>query len=480
MKFFPNKRVTLCALAFGLAFGVTAPSFATNGYFLIGYGAKTRGMGGTGVAYAQDALAAAANPAGMADVEMDTMRVDAGAEFFIPKRAFTQDSSTLESGFPGSDGPVNHKSGANVFMIPSMGGIYKFNRKLTIGMAAIGNGSNTRYDQTIPGNPTCIDGNTSAGSASTAYNFNCLGSPTVGISLIQMQMIPGAAYKINKNHTLGFALTLAAQQFRAYGLQAFGLNGLGYADGPNLTNRGNDYSYGAGARLGWLGKFFSQRLSIGANYASRTYMTKFDKYRDLFAEQGSFDIPEHYALGAAFAVTRKLTLAFDYQRINYSDIKSIGNKGPDAADQFNFFPSGCQPETDAAGNITGNTCLLGRNDGMGFGWSDQNVYKVGVNYDYDSKWSFRAGYNYAKSPINDDELLFNFMALAVSEQHATTGMSYRPNKNIEWSMNYQHAFKNTIKGRTALGPNAGLPVNGENASIDMYINTLGVSFSYRM
>jgi long-chain fatty acid transport protein len=475
MKFFPNKRVTLCALAFGLAFGVTAPSFATNGYFLIGYGAKTRGMGGAGVAYAQDALAGAANPAGMADVEMDTMRVDAGAEFFIPKRAMVHDSSTLESGFPGSDGPVNHKSGSNVFLIPSMGGVYKFNRKLTIGMAAFGNGANTRYDQTIPGKPECMDGNTSGGTGSTVYNFNCLGSPTSGVSLINMQVTPGAAYKLTKNHTAGFALTLAATQFRAYGLQAFGQEGLGYADGPDLTNRGNDYSYGAGVRLGWLSKFFNRRLSIGANYASRTYMTKFDKYSDLFAEQGSFDLPEHFALGAAFSATKKLTVAFDYQRINYSDIKAIGNKGPDASDPFNFFPDGCETLADGS-----NSCLLGRNEGMGFGWEDQNIFKVGMNYDYSDKWSFRAGYNYGESPVQQEELLFNFAALAVSEHHATFGMSYRPNKNMEWTMNYGHAFKNTIKGQTALGPSAGLPVNGDNASIDMYINTLGVSFGYRM
>lgn len=475
MILFPDKRVFSCALALGTALGATAPAFATNGYFLIGYGAKTRGMGGAGVAYAQDSLAAAANPAAMAAIDMDTMRIDVGGEFFIPKRGFVNDSSTLESGFPGSTSAVEHRSGANVFLIPSMGGAYKFNRKLTVGMAVIGNGANTRYDQTIPGNPTCIDGNTSGGTGSTVFNFNCLGGPTAGVSLIQMQMLPTVAYKLTKTQSIGASVTLAVQQFRAYGLQAFGQDGLGYADGPDLTNRGNDYGYGAGIRLGWLGKFFKGRLSLGANYASRTYMTRFDKYRDLFAEQGAFDIPEHFALGVAFNATKKLTIAADFQRIMYSDIKSIGNKGPDAADPFNFFPSGCQGLPDGS-----NSCLLGRDDGMGFGWEDQNIYKIGINYDYDSKWSFRAGYNYAETPIQEDQVLFNFLAPAVNEHHVTLGLSYRPSKNIEWTANYMHAFKNTIKGPTALGPNAGLPVNGENAAIDMYINSFGVSFGYQM
>jgi long-chain fatty acid transport protein len=472
MRMLPRK---LFAIAISAGCFLPTLTFATNGYFLIGYGAKARSMGGAGVAFAQDGLAAAANPAGMSDVKMDTMRIDVGGEFFLPKRGFVNDSSTLESGFPGSDGPVNHRSGSNVFLIPTMGGIYKFNRKLTVGVAVIGNGANTRYDQSIPGKPSCIDGNTTGGTGSTVFNFNCLGSPTAGASLLQAQMLPGASYKVSKNHSIGASLTLSAQQFRAYGLQAFGQDGLGYADGDNLSNRGNDYSYGAGIRLGWLGKFFKQRLSVGANYASRTYMTQFDKYKDLFAESGSFDIPEHYALGVALSVTKKLTVAADYQRIKYGDIKSIANEGPNAADPFNFFPSGCETLPDGS-----NTCLLGRDDGMGFGWHDQNVYKIGVNYDYSKAWSFRVGYNYAETPIQEDQVLFNFLAPAVNEHHATLGISYRPSKNMEWSMNYMHAFKNTIKGPTALGPTAGLPVNGENASIDMYINSIGVSFGYKM
>ena len=127
------RSVSPKALACALAVGVALPAsvFATNGYFLIGYGSKSRSMGGAGVAYGQDALAGAANPAAMADLDVSTMRIDAGAELFVPKRGFVHDSATLESGFPGSDTGVNHRSGSNVFPIPTMGGVYKFSRKLT-------------------------------------------------------------------------------------------------------------------------------------------------------------------------------------------------------------------------------------------------------------------------------------------------------------------------------------------------------------
>ena len=474
MKLIIRHLIALVSLAMCI---LPVTTYATNGYFLIGYGAKSRSMGGVGVALGQDGLAAAANPAAMSDVEIrGAMRLDVGGELFVPNRAFIHDSATLESGFPpASDTGVNHESGANEFLIPSMGAIYKFNRKLTIGMAAIGNGANTRYNQSVPGIPSCVGGDTSGGTGSTAFNFNCLGSQFAGVNLIQMQMLPSIAYKVNKNHTVGASLAIGVQTFRAYGLQAFGQSGLGYATGPNLTNKGNDWSYGAGIRLGWLGKFMKKRLSLGANYASRVYMTEFDKYSDLFAEQGDFDIPEHWTIGLAYKVNDKVTVAADYQKIYYSDIASVGNSGPDPSDPSNFFPAGCMPEPGG-----GNTCSLGRDMGMGFGWNDADVFKIGVSYDYNKKWTFRGGYNYAEAPMDPDQILFNFLAPAVVEHHATFGIGYRQSRNIEWNLNYSHAFKNTIAGPTVLGPVGGLPVAGENGAAKMYINTVGISFGYIM
>ena len=94
-------------------------------------------------------------------------------------------------------------------------------------------------------------------------------------------MLPSLAYKVNKNHTIGASIAIGVQQFRAYGLGAF--EDLGFA-GPGATKtsgNGNDWSYGAGIRLGWMGKFFDKRLTLGTNYASRVYMTEFDKKRDI-------------------------------------------------------------------------------------------------------------------------------------------------------------------------------------------------------
>jgi long-chain fatty acid transport protein len=438
-------------------------AYATNGYFLIGYGAKSRGMGGVGVAYGQDGIAAAANPAAMADVDIDgAMRIDFGGELFLPKRSMTHSSDTL--------GNTDEESGSNLFVIPSMGAIYKFNRKLTMGFAFIGNGANTRYDQTVPGKPNCVNGNSPEGVGSYFFNFNCnADSQTVGVNLLQAQMLPSVAYNVTKTQTIGASLAIGIQSFRAYGLGAFQDLGFAGEGATGTSDNGNDWSYGAGVRLGWLGKFLDKRLTLGANYSSRVYMTKFDKYDTLFAEQGSFDIPENFALGAAFKVTPKITLVGDIQRILYNDITSVSNPGPNAEDPTDLNPL-C-PGVDTP------NCLLGGDDGMGFGWKNQTVYKIGLNYDYNPAWSFRAGYNHGTGVIKNDQVLFNFLAPAVTEDHLTLGASYRPNKNMEWSFNYQHAFEKTIKGTTAY---TNLAPGEDNGAISMYINTFGVSFAYMM
>ncbi len=474
MRFILSKRILSYALAISCMLGATTSCFATNGYFLIGYGAKARAMGGAGVAMGHDSLSAAANPATFADVKLSAMQVDIGADFFIPRRAVSHNADILGDEY-------RNNSGANLFLIPAMGGIYKFNRRMTIGMAAVGAGSNTRYNQSVP---ECEDNDPNT-VGSTFFNYNCNGSPTIGINLIQMQMLPTIAYKLTKQHAIGASLAIGIQTFRAYGLGSFGAPGspLNFSgDRDNLTNRGNDWSYGLGFRLGWLSHFFDRRLSVGLNYSSRVYMTKFDKYSGLFAEQGGFDIPENYAIGLALRPTDKLTFLFDVQKTRYSSVRSIGNPGPDQADPFNFFPTGfgCVATTANSG---GNTCAMGENNGLGFGWQDQMVYKAGIQYEYNPTWTFRLGFNYGKAPIPTDQRLFALLAPAVVEKHATVGLSYKMSKNVEWGMSYVYAFKNTLKGKSVFYPqgiNTIDELEKPNAAMSMYQHSLGITFSYLM
>ena len=59
-------------------------SNATNGMFLIGFGAKSRSMGGVGIGYTQDSLGNAMNPAGITAIGEEAMRIDADFMVFRP------------------------------------------------------------------------------------------------------------------------------------------------------------------------------------------------------------------------------------------------------------------------------------------------------------------------------------------------------------------------------------------------------------
>jgi len=461
MKLF-SKRLVASAIIAGLS--VPASSYATNGYMLIGYGAKSRAMGGVGVAMGQDGLAAASNPATIADVA-DTLnaetnwRVDVGMDIFKPKAAVYQDANALL-------GPVvNQESGApstafstenGYYFLPAMGFVSKIDDQLSWSFAMVGSGAASLYDQSLP-----------AGEDSYFFNFNGLGGDKLEIRLMNLQMLPTIAYKLDDKNTIGATLVVSVSLFKANGLLAFEELGFGASAG-NLSNMGTDVSYGGGLRLGWKGKFAEEKLHIGVNYSSRTYMSEFDDYKNLFAEQGDFDIPSSYAIGFAYEFTPAITTYIDIQRINFSEVASVGNKGPQISG--GFFPCGDL------------SCgALGLDEGLGFGWEDQTVFKIGASWAYSPEIVLRAGYNRGDNPIPNDQVLFNMLAPAIDEEHLTLGGSYLFSDAMELSVSYVHAFKNTITGPTTFQPVGADPANPvNNASLTMEQNsisaTLGIKF----
>ena len=102
-----------------LALLTATGAYATDGYFAHGYGVKSQGMGGVGIALPQDALAAAANPAGMGLIGS---RVDFGVTWFRPSR----ETEIVGNAAPGVDGTYSANDTRN-FIIPEFG----YNRELT-------------------------------------------------------------------------------------------------------------------------------------------------------------------------------------------------------------------------------------------------------------------------------------------------------------------------------------------------------------
>ena len=113
-------------------------SHATNGYFQHGYGARSQGIAGIGVALPQDALAAASNPAGTAFL---SERVDLGLTWFVPERGAEITGGNLF----GADGKYSGNDRKH-FFIPEFGHLKPLPGNLTAGIAVYGNGGmNTDY-----------------------------------------------------------------------------------------------------------------------------------------------------------------------------------------------------------------------------------------------------------------------------------------------------------------------------------------------
>ncbi len=87
-------------LAIALAIGATAPAYATNGYFSDGYGIKNEGLAGAGIAFPQDSLTIATNPAGLTVPEPS---FDVGLDIFLPRRSATIDQGGGSTRFDGND-----------------------------------------------------------------------------------------------------------------------------------------------------------------------------------------------------------------------------------------------------------------------------------------------------------------------------------------------------------------------------------------
>lgn len=406
MTFKPNALRAAALLALGSAL---LPAHATNGYFPHGFGLKAKGMGGTAVALTHDAFAGVNNPASAAYVGN---RYDIGAEIFLPKRSAT--ISTLT-------GPMEVESGKSAFLIPEFGYNVALSDKLAVGLTVYGNGGmNTSYAP-FPDNS----------------NFLCsqagCGNGKLGVNLMQLIVAPTVAYKLADNHSLGLSPLLVYQQFEAYGLNAPGFG---------IENQGKDSSTGIGVRLGYMGKF-GDAVTVGASYSPKINMSRFKDYANLFAESGDFDIPENYAVGIAVQASPSVLVALDYSRINYSKVAAVGNAS------FPNFANG-----------------FGAPNGPGFGWQDVKVVKLGVQWEMNSQWTLRAGYNHGTNPVTSADVYLNTLAPGVIKSHITVGGTYAMSTNEELTFAAWHGKKNTVSG-TAPAP----------TSIAMSQNGFGLQYS---
>ena len=412
------------AVAVTAALFTPMAAMATNGYFGHGIGMKSMGMGGTGIALAQDSLASATNPAAAAAVGN---RIDFGLNLFRPDRKATISGTgggCCNGSFDGNE--------TAIFPIPEFGYNLDLGNDRAFAITVVGRGGmNTDYDKEI-------------------LLFSGGSGVKPGIDLAQLYISPTYAMKVNQDHSVGVTLNAIYQRFKAEGLDGF----IPFSsDGANVTSGDYSSSTGFSVGIGWTGKI-SSTLTAGATYTSKASMSKLDNYSGLFQDEGNFDIPATAGLGIAHMMSPDVTLAIDVTKIFYSGVDTVHNP---LANMF--------------------TAPLGAADSAGFGWEDMTVFKIGLSWKAANDLVMRVGLNHGDNPIPTDQTMFNILAPGVVEDHITLGATKTLANGAELTFMYMHAYENEVKGSGSI---PGAPLPGGEADIRMSQDAIGVAYGWDM
>jgi len=217
------------------------------------------------------------------------------------------------------------------------------------------------------------------------------------------------------------------------GIVQYGALDINYNNGSNVgAGIAQDiaFGYSLGASYAFE-KAGVPGLTLGAVYKSAIEMDYKDQLTNAtapFAAAGVTGIPTQleqpveYGAGISYALARH-TFAFDFKRILWSGAKGYKD----------------------------------------FGWRDQNVYIAGYQYAA-AQWQLRLGYNYAKSPIVEQNWMagggaalnmFNLLGFpATVERHWSVGGTYAFNEkfSLDAAFVYAPEVEERFTSATASGP----------------------------
>lgn len=382
---------------------------------------KSLGMGGVGIGYAQDAMAAAHNPGSAASIGN---RLDLGVTFTHLDGHVKNHGSLLG---PLVDGTFDAYHKPKNFWSPNFGINYNLNCDWTVGVVV--------YNRDL---------------SKTTYRkpFFLLGTTPPGIEYVNETISPYVAYHWGC-HNFGISFNWQVQRLKLDGFQNFD-NTLRSIEPGHVTNKGYNYSNGLGITFGWYWQV-TDTLNIGATYQPETKMSRLKKYNGFLAHHGRFDIPQKIGVGLSWRFLECATFAFDYEFIDWKQNKGVSNSLLD----------------------DGVLNLLGANDGPGFGWKSKSYYRCGIDYAFTDNWILRAGYRYAETQIQRSQTALNAFTLEPLVEHILTiGATWYINCNHEVDFFAGYGLPNRLHGKNSIPEGLG----GGNS--DLYQEIWAAGFSY--
>lgn len=416
-------------------------ALATNGYFTHGVGTHSKAMAGAGDAMPGMAIDVVNNPASGILVRE---RLDLGVGLFSPSREYSVTESQLNGQYGAfSLGAGTVESDSDYFLIPYIAKNWHLSEDRAFTVAFYGRGGmNTDYR----GGTATFDPDGPGPAPITTFPGS-FGAGNTGVDLAQAFLELNYSVKVG-DWALGIAPIISYQMFEATGMSAFAPYTRTFAASggtqfpENISDRGSDSSFGYGLKVGAIWNA-TDRVALHTAYQSEIRMDEFDKYSDLFAEQGGFDIPATVRAGISYKASDQVKLHFDVERTYYSDVGSVGNPLTGVG--------GCP--TAGLGGTDIESCA-GGDRGFGFGWDDITVYQFGLEYKLpgDRNMTWRAGYNYGEQPIAKENVLVNIAAPATVEQHFTMGLCFDLDNGDHLSFALMHAPRKSVTGPNLFDP----------------------------
>ncbi|HEC90314.1 MAG TPA: hypothetical protein ENI55_01470, partial [Alphaproteobacteria bacterium] len=205
--------------------------------------------------------------------------------------------------------------------------------------------------------------------------------------MIRLRMFMGqisTAYKYTDKLSVGLGLIVSKQDLITNSLD----NAFNKAKGGTPGTKDN--MLGAGGQIGavWAP---NKKVSLALSYRSQVYHQGIDTYYNIF--NGPINTPSQWSAGLAFKPWKGADIAIDTRFINWKGVDSIGSS----------------PQTDG-----------------GFGWKNQWAWYAGIQQRLmGDKLTLRAGWAYAKSPIDETHVFANVLLPAIVEHHFNIGASYK-------------------------------------------------------
>jgi long-chain fatty acid transport protein len=266
------------------------------------------------------------------------------------------------------------------------------------------------------------------------YAANLYGGVTY-TSYSQMRFAPALSFKINDMISVGAAVNImyATMEFNA---------ASGFGQQPHMGAS----SFGYGATVGVLVKPVDF-LQIGLAYETKSFFQDFSFNTTAGVDKIEFDQPQVATIGLGIKPIKDLVIGFDVQWINWSETN--GQNQP----KYTANVSSAMP--------------------WNLDWSDQFVYKVGVQYTVIPMIVLRAGYNYGKMPLNSDRAFENIAFPAISEHHFTAGIGINLTK--QFAINIGGMYSPEAK---LTGSNAAQFISSYETKMSQYSIDMGLSYTF--